>query len=91
MSSCGVYGGASGALTVCCVDLSATGTVPGSGVKVILCVTSATQESRRDGPSQGSACNVPLFLSLIVNYERIWAALPLISGANHFESADFPR
>ena len=33
---------------------------------------------------------VPLLSSLIVNFERIWAALPLIPGANYFESADFP-
>ena len=34
---------------------------------------------------------VPLLLSLIVNSELIWAALPLIPGASQFELADFPR
>ena len=92
MSACGVCGGASGPLTVFCGDLPAPGAVSGSGVKVILCVTRATRDrSRLEGPSRGSARDVPLLLSLIANFERIWAALHLISGANHFESADFPR
>ena len=92
MSACGVCDGASGPLTVCCGDLLAAGAVPGSGVRVVLCVTRVAWDGWcLEGPSWGFACDVPLLLSLIAIFERIWAALPLIYGANHFESADFPQ
>ena len=52
MSACGVCDGVSGPLTVCCVDLLATGAVSGSGVKVTLCVTRAARDgSFPKGPS----------------------------------------
>ena len=64
----------------------------GIGVKVILCVTRAARDgSHLEGLSRDSGRDVPLLLSLIATFERIWAALPLISGANHFELADFPQ
>ena len=92
MSACGVCGGVSGPLTVCCVDLLATGTVSGSDVKVTLCVTRATRDGTSlEGPPQGSVCDVPLLLLVIITVERIWAGLPLIYGANHFELADFQQ
>ena len=92
MSVCGVCGCAYEPLTVYCGDLPAVGAVSGIGVKVIICVTRLARDgSHLEGPSQDSGRDVPLLLSLIALFERIWAALPLISGANHFESADFPR
>ena len=32
-----------------------------------------------------------ILLSLFANLDRVWAALPLISGANHFEPTDLPQ
>ena len=91
MSVYGVCGGALGPLTVYCGDLPDAGG-SGSGVKVSLCVTRTARDgSCLEGLSRGAARDVPLLLSLIGFFERIWAAFPLISGANHFESADFPR
>ena len=92
MSARGVCGGASRPLTVGCGDLPAAGAVPGISVKVILCVTRVARDgSHLEGLSQGSGRDVLLLLSLIATFGRIWAGLPFISGANHFESADFPR
>ena len=92
ISACGVSDGALGPLTVCCGDMSVTRAVDESDVKVALCVTHAARNvSRTKGLSCGSARDVYLLLSLIAIFERIWAALPLISGANHFESVDFPQ
>ena len=92
MSACGVCGGASRPLTVGCGDLPAAGAVPGIGVKVIICVTRMARDgSHLEGLSRDSGRDVPLLLSLIATFGRIWASLPLIFGANHFELADFPR
>ena len=85
MSACGVYGGASR-------PLPAAGAVPGVGVKGILCVPRVARDgSHLEELSRDTGRDVSLLLSLIVTFERIWAVLPLISGANHFGSADFPR
>ena len=66
--------------------------MPGVGVKGILCVTRVARGGiHLEELSRDFGRDVPLLLSLIATFERIWAALPLISGANHFESADFPR
>ena len=92
MSACGVCDGTPRSLTVCCGDLPAVGAVPGSGVRVILCVTCAARDGIcLEGPSRGSTRDVPLLLSLITIFERIWVELPLISEVNHFELADFPQ
>ena len=92
MSACGVCGGVSRPLTVGCGDLPAARAVPGIGVKAIRCVTCEARDgSHLEGLSRDSGRDVPLLLSLIAVFGRIWAAISLISGANYFESADFPR
>ena len=62
--------------------------MPGGGVKVTIYVACVAQDgSLPKGPSWGASCDVLLLLSLIAIFGLIWAAPPLISGANHFESA----
>ena len=54
-------------------------------IKEIRCVTRVAQDGiHLERLSRDSGCDVPLLLSLIATFGRIWAALSLISGANHF-------
>ena len=94
---CEVRGGARVPLVPYCENLQDEWAFTRVGCNMIPTVMRVELDGvHSEGCLRGSACNAcrrvdrSFLLLLFENLDGIWAALPLISKANHFELTDFP-